>query len=187
MDFATHAYSPMRYSDFKNPYIRIFLDTVFAMYEPFSEGRNAVKKEMIFSREILPNGTEVIYVREPETMELYFVKYLTPQEKQFGEKKGDAQGRGRTRGRQGVVKVTEKALQLDHRLLGFLCSLASLARYDNLQISKRKKPLNQEDIAKSLGMSKTYINCRFQELTEAGVLTKKDGGYFLDRDYVSKG
>lgn len=144
------------------------------------------------SRERLPNGAEVIYIKNPDTGCTYFTKVLSVDQKMFGEKKGTGKGRGRTRGKPGNIQFNQSAMkeikgELGYVNLGFLFDLSSLSRYDNGLVAKRGKPLTPEGISLELGVSKATVFNRLKDLLQAGVVTREPDGYHIHRKYITKG
>lgn len=159
--------------------------------ELFPDGYNAVIREMMFSREILPNGAEMIYVSHPDRPELlYFTKILSSEEKRFGQKKGTGKGRGRTRGKEKSLSISETSYQklqtLDDASLGFLLRLGTLARHDTGLIAKRGKPMQQDDIFTALNATERTGKRRLADLIQIGVIEKTEEGYFLSKNMVQK-
>jgi len=151
--------------------------------ELFPEGKNAVIREALFSREIMPNGVELIYVKDTNG-DLFFKKFLTQDEKNC---KGTGKGRGRTRGKQGVIKVTEKAMSLGDADIGFLVRLGKHARFDTGLLSNRKKPLLLNEIYEALGVNARTGRRYMNTLISVGAVTKRDDGYHLNKNFILKG
>lgn len=153
----------------------------------FPNDCNAIIREALFSREILPNGTELIYVQHPEEDIVYFKKYLSPTEKQFGVPKNTGKGRGNTRGKRKALAIDKEAQNLGDDSLGFYMRLFSLSRADNGLIAKRGKALLQDDIFKTLNVPERTGKRRLTELVKAGLVVKTDEGYQIPRKYIVRG
>jgi hypothetical protein len=151
--------------------------------ELFPEGKNAVIREALFSREIMPNGVELIYVKDTNG-DLFFKKFLTQDEKNC---KGTGKGRGRTRGKQGVIKVTEKAMSLGDADIGFLIRLGKHARFDTGLLANRKKPLLLNEIYEVMKVNDRTGRRYMTALIMDGAVIKRDDGYYINKDYITKG
>ncbi len=149
----------------------------------FPEGKNAVIMEALFSREIMPNGVELIYISDTNG-NLFFKKFLTQDEK---NRKGTGKGRGRTRGKQGIIKVTEQAMELADADIGFLIRLGRKARYDTGLLANRKKPLLLNEIYEALGVNDRTGRRYITALITAGAVIKRDDGYYLNKNFITKG
>jgi DNA-binding transcriptional ArsR family regulator len=161
--------------------------------ELFPDGCNAIIREVLLSRDVYPNGTEKIFVKTPDGA-LYFSKLLTPQEKYVSERtKGDpeqSKGRGRTRGKLGQIKIQEKTLvegKLDYASLGFLFNLARISRYNTGLVSIRNKPLSINEITTALKATERTVSRHMNALIAEGAVVKREDGYYINRDYISKG
>lgn len=149
----------------------------------FPEGKNAVIRPALFSREIMPNGVELIYVSDING-NLFFKKFLTQEEK---NRKGNGKGRGRTRGKQGIIKVSKITMGLDYADMGFLIRLTEHARHDTGLLANRKKPLLLNEIYKAMEVNDRTGRRYMTTLIDQGAVIKRDDGYYINKNYTSKG
>lgn len=160
--------------------------------ELFPGGCNAITRELMLSRDVLPNDTDRVYVCHPTSGFVYFDKVLSRDNNVFGAKKGTGNGRGRTRGKPKKLIIEEDMIdelkrKLDDTSFSFLFSLAKLARWDNGLIAYRGQALSKADMARRTNTPKSTLLKRLGQLVSSGVVEKKDNGYYLHRKYITKG
>lgn len=156
----------------------------------FPENRKATILPMLFSRDVTPDGAEVVYIKhvgDSGCDEVY--RFWRRGD---GTSGGKTYRRTRSSGNKPeyvkvyVNKLVDKIGGAD---IGFLMQLSSNVSWDDgLLVSKRgKKPLGFEEMAKIVKSSKATVSRRVSALIEAGVLKKSDGGYLVNREYLAKG
>jgi hypothetical protein len=156
--------------------------------ELFPDGCNAIIREAMFSRDVYPGGAEKVFVKNPDG-KLYFDRTLSPDELNFGPGKGNAKGRGRTKGKPAQIKFKENISngKLNDTNIGFLFRLSKLSRYNTGLLASKTKPLSLPDIYTAMEVSERTGRTHINALMAVGMVVKREDGYYINRKYITKG
>jgi len=150
--------------------------------------KNAVKVEIIISREKTDNGTEHVYIKEPDSLcELY--DFWHNPEKARGDKPPKHTG-----GKKPYIMLMVEAIR---KLKGDNVETAissAIMLADNIQWNtglltdkRKKKPLSYEDLRKLYGCSNDKLTNKIKAMEHHGILLKDKEGYKISTDFIKKG
>lgn len=168
----------------------------------FAPGQNAARREVLFGREVLPDGRQCIYITDYETIPPTLLGCFwlghRPRTKPKQDDGAEKKGTYHTGGKPGYARIYFAPLiqrvgkcELPDQTVGLLVKLLPYVEKGTgiLIQPRRKKPLGFDDLAKVSGVKRTAFSERFKQLRQAGIIEDcpGGGGYAVSREFVAKG